>query len=98
MPLFNFVCKDQYNIHKGEFYIFEELVISTNVEILCPICRSEVERIFSPTSNIISSEKSHTNKRYDTTSSIRDHIKDLKEKKKNYTTEELYNPTGKTPI
>ncbi len=98
MPIFNYICKNKYNIHNGEFYTFEELVFSNTKEILCPICHSETEKIFSPTSNIVSGEKPSTNKNYDTTSAIREHIKDLKEQKNNYKTEELFNPTGKTPI
>lgn len=101
MPIFNFICKNQFDIHNGEYYQFEEIQFKNEI-VLCPICKSETEKIFSPPSSIkfIGSgwtEKSR-NINYDTTSGIKEQVQELKKQKDNYTTEELFNPKGNTPI
>jgi hypothetical protein len=100
MAIFNFQCKDNFDIHKEELYIFEDIIFSTeNIDsIKCPICKSDTIKIFSPPKHIQFNGKGWTekskNRNYDSTQGIRDQIDELKKEKSNMTTEQLFNPNG----
>ncbi len=104
MAIFNFQCKDQFDIHKEELYIFEEILFSKDDEnsIKCPICKSDSIKIFSPPKSIKFNgsgwtEKSR-NRNYDSTQGLRDQIQEIKKQKENLTTEQLFNPNGDKKI
>ena len=98
MPTFNFLCNNENKVHTEE-YIFEELVLN-NEDVICPVCKSKSIKLFSPNNAISFKGEGWTIKSSnyignDRTSAIRDHVKEMENNKKNYTTEELYNPQGK---